>query len=101
MDRDSVIMMAYAQLQGLQANIPDNVANMEFIELYHNIVNDLESLNVDLSRFRVPDSAVKRSGKSPWCSPSFLRAKVDGLLTLFQVSDDKQKIGFMPPTIQS
>lgn len=48
-----------------------------------------------------PDSAVKRSGKSPWCSPSFLRAKVNGLLTLFQVSDDKQKIGFMPPTIQS
>ncbi|MCH7921427.1 MAG: hypothetical protein IH975_00155 [Nitrospinae bacterium] len=56
MTADSIIRMAYAQLRGLKENIPDSSAPGEFIELYHKIVDDLEGLGGDLSRFRVPIS---------------------------------------------
>lgn len=95
MTADSLIRMAYAQLRGLQDNIPERSAPGEFIELYHQVVDDLESLGGDLSRFRVPGSAIQHRDRSSWCSSSFLSAKVDGLLNLFNISKDK--IGFIPP----
>jgi len=94
---DSLIRVAYAQLRGLQENIPDNVAAGEFIELYHKCVDDLEGLGGDLSKFRVPNTAIQSVGKSVYCNSSYLQAKVDGLLNLFDVSQDKQKIGFKSP----
>lgn len=92
---ESLIRMAHAQLGGLQQNIPEGTSGMEFIEMYHQIVDDLEKLGSDLSRFRIPNTAMyelKLSGVV--CNSLFLRSKVDGLLNLFDVSKDK--IGFLP-----
>ena len=93
---DSLIPFAHAQLVGLKGNIPDERAAKEFIDLFHTILDDLEALGTDLTRFRVPEEAIHESiTVGTYCSSHFLRAKVDGLLALFSVSGDKKQIGFM------
>jgi hypothetical protein len=94
---ENLIHIAHAQLVGLQGNIPDNTAGGEFIDLLHSIIDDLENLGADLSKFRIPEDAIAtpRSANASWCDSHFLRAKVDGLLVLFSVSGDKKQIGFM------
>ena len=96
MTAESLIRMAHAQLVGLQENIPEKTVGKEYIDLFHSIVDDLESLNAELSSFRVPNSAINIRGHRSWCESHFLKAKVSGLLTLFAVSENKQKIGFIP-----
>ncbi len=97
---DSIIKTAYAQLIGLQGNIPHNVATLEFIEDYHRILDDLEPLSAsfDLSKFRVPFDYMYQDddvSRGIYCHSSYLRSKIDGLLTLFDVSKDK--VGFIAP----
>ena len=91
---ESIIRMAHAQLLGLQGNIPDTTARSEFIDLFHSIINDLESLGADLSRFKIPPEAMHYGNGDRGLS-TFFKAKVDGLLVMFSVSENKQQIGFM------
>ena len=74
--QDMIVRMAHAQLIGLQGNIPNTTAGSEFIESFHNIIGDLESLGADLSRFKIPPGAIIY-GNSDRCLSEFFKGKVD------------------------
>ena len=102
MNADDLVQMAYARLMGLKESLdqrraanPQMIANKEFIDDYHDILNDLESLKVELERFRIPDSAIQSYEGSMWCDIDFMTSKLGGLLNLVTVSQDETKIGFL------
>ncbi|MFH1764847.1 MAG: hypothetical protein ABIF09_11700 [Gemmatimonadota bacterium] len=96
MTDDAVFRMAHAQLMGLKANIRPNVTHREFIDFYHEIIDDLEGLAGDLSGFRVPLSAITMDQELAWCNSLDFRDKVEGLLDHFQVSEDRKTYEFVP-----
>ncbi len=105
MTADVLVRMAHARLMGLKESLdqrkaanPTTLATKEFIDDYHDILKDLESLEspkVELKRFRIPDSATQSYEDSMWCDIDFMTSKLGGLLNLFTVSQDKTKIGFL------
>ena len=98
----NLIRMAYARLEGLRASFDQaktaksrSLASQSFIEDFHDIITDLETLKVDLSKFRVPEEA-RTEYSSPFgfaCELDYLVSKINGLLNLFTVT--KQNIGFI------
>ncbi|MFQ5894500.1 MAG: hypothetical protein ACE5JJ_01590 [Nitrospinota bacterium] len=89
-----LVKMAYGRLLGLRDNIPKNLVHINYVNEFHDIISDLESLGFQLDKFRVPNVAT-REFRGQYCEGDFLRMKVDGLLNLFHVSEDRQKIGFL------
>lgn len=87
---EALARMAYARLLGSKDHIPDKTAGREFVEDFHGIIEDLEKSGANLSRFRVPREAMV-FGEGERCRSEFLRAKIGGLLNLFQVSGEKGK----------
>jgi len=111
---------AYARLSSLRKNINDIKYGIEekYVCEYHEILNKLQDLGVDVSEFRIPDSMVKpqigiRStdiGGKVSCSYSedkyvdkpFILTKLDAILGYFEIvtSEKPREIGFRTPKKQ-
>lgn len=101
MTADSLARIAHARLRALRDNIPDQTTvGTDYIFDYHEIVSSLESLGVKLPMFKIPPTAIHTEDGVTWCHSSFFKAKVEGLLNLFDISQTKEgtQIGFRPPT---
>ena len=98
-------------LQGLRSS----VATLDWVEEiyvkeYHTVLSKLESVGMDASDFRIPDSEVKRrvtstslSGNTyssaKYVPKQLLLAKLDAILMYFDIttSEKPKKMGFSPP----
>lgn len=111
-DTQDTILRAYARLQGLRDNIAElDALSVEdaYIEEYHAALGMLEEMGIETTDFRVPDSEIKPRVTSrsrehisysdrKYVLKALLLAKLDAILTYFQVKYDKpRKVGFSPP----
>lgn len=118
MDRQKdAIARAYARLVSLR----ENMAAMEktrveekYVREFHDILASIESVGIDISEFRVPDSEVApiikmRSAfgdtysQEKYVDKPFILAKLDAILKYFEItlSDKKpREIGFRTPDEQ-
>ena len=95
------LMEAYTRPRALHENLPGPVAQ-RYVEDFHEILGMLQKHSgVDLSRFRVPATAiVERSTPrdGAYYDLGFVKAKVGALLEFFELrgADPRPDIGFRP-----
>ena len=101
MNNNDLAQNVHRKLLLLKDVISDHIDPDGFVDLHHSIVDELETLGPDLSRFRMPDSG---SGASPLtsenlCVSAFLQEKIEGLLGLFRISAEngRKEIEFISP----
>lgn len=71
---------------------PLNPAEDYFVKDFHQILDRLQELgNISLRDFYVP-SEICDGGV---CNIDYLLSKINGLLNLFHISEDKRKMGFI------
>ena len=105
------LVRAYAILQALRKNI-GQMTDYSILETYvnefHSVLDRLEGIGIDVSEFRVPDSAVKPRLTASWVgggrsyseekyvARSFILTKLDAILNYFEIitSEKPRKIGF-------
>lgn len=96
-----LLLEAYARLKGLKANLPATPPWIKdhYVREFHEILELLQQgSGFDLTRFKVPSEAqVAVAGRIEY-DRAFLKAKIDALLTLFELqsSEPKPRIGFRP-----
>jgi len=104
-------MRAFARLSALRRNI-EQIANSlveePYVQEFHDILNRLESLGVDVSDFRIPPSRVnprvtsthmegsKSYSEKRYVEKPFILTKLDAVLGYFEMitSEKPRKIGF-------
>ena len=102
MNQERDLMEAYARLKGLHDNLPDRANRLiepRYIEEFHAILALLQQhSSFDLSRFKVPTSAISVRDPETWYDLHFTKAKIEGLLGFFELewSEPKPRIGFRP-----
>jgi hypothetical protein len=107
----------YARAYALLSSLRDNINQMKdysiedtYVSEYHAVLDRLESIGVDVSDFRVPDSEVRPRVTAAWeggqsysdgkyVKRSFLLVKLDAILGYFKIltSEPPRTIGFTPP----
>lgn len=113
---------AYSRLRSLRANLPENARSLVeeyYVVDYHEVLQHLDDLGIDVSEFRVPDTLINpipvaASVTHPWArtgKPSFtysqeryvnrniLMSKIDAVLGYFELITEKpdepqKRIGF-------
>ena len=100
---------AYATLTSLRKNINEmNYGVLEtYVREFHNVLDKLEGIGIDVSEFRIPTSEVKpritsvsREGRhyseEKYVDKSYILTKIDAILGYFEIvtSDKPRKIGF-------
>lgn len=109
-DDQDKLRRAYARLAGLKNNLPTGFyVSQDYVGEYHEALQHLEELELETSEFRVPQNQLKRRVVSsnyltgevdyadqPEVERTFLAAKIDSVLTYFDLITDTQsrKIGF-------
>ncbi len=107
MGNSAVSQKIYGQLATFKDFIPEDLVPGSFINLFHGILDELESLGGDMTRFRVPDSAIGASPQANMreCEASLLLEKVENVLNLFTRIGINEKgipeIGFSLPESSS
>jgi len=110
---DDKIIRLYSRLDSLKQNLPANtlIINEKYVLEYHLIVDELSKItNSELSEFKIGDNEIKHRlissnhrtketnySKERYCDRNFLLAKLDALLSYFQIkylSQEKRTIGF-------
>ncbi len=110
------IICAYALLSSLRKNIDQpsitefNSIKSSYVEEYHNALNLLEEIGMNVSHFRIPDSELKpqllssslsgsRYSEEKYVRKSYFLSKLDAILIYFelQTSEPKRTMGFSPP----
>ena len=96
------LMEGLARLRSLHDNLPGPVAQ-RYVEEFHDILDLLQKHSgAELSRFRVPASAIVERASArdgAYYDLDFVRAKLGGVLGLFELrlAEPKPHIGFRPP----
>lgn len=105
------LLKSYSLILGIKQNIPDNHEVKEtWVKEFHAALDRVQKeVNLDLSEFFVPDTAIhkslsgfsymtkeKRFKKGLWCEKKLLLQKVDAVLNYFQLllQPQEKKIGF-------
>ena len=108
---------AYAMLSSLRKNVdkmPDYKVLETYVSEFHTVLDRLQGMGVNVSEFRVPDSAVKPRITASWLEDGrshhsysyekyvdkpFILTKLDAILGYFEIitSEKPRKIGFSPP----
>ena len=94
MARSGQEQLIYGQLATLKDFIPEDIAPGSFVDLFHGILDDLENFVGDLTRYRVPDSAIRPSPQTSeqMCAAPLLQAKVDDVMNLFYLPPMRRRI---------
>jgi hypothetical protein len=115
-NKQDVLARAYAKLSALRKNI-DQMADYRskitetYVREFHYVLDSLESLAIDITEFRVPDSEVKplitgssleggkRYSDDKYVDKSFILTKIDAILGYFEIitADKPRRIGFHTP----
>lgn len=67
-----------ALLKSFRQHIPSGFADPALVEDYHSYLSDLQGLiEIDLSKFRVPSSAIKTTTSQPYASRFIRRMRVE------------------------
>ncbi len=110
-DQD-VFARALARLTALRNNIDKITSGVEekYVFEYHSILDTLETINEDMTDFKIPASYIKphwagsgpgyqRYTNSKYVEKAFILSKLDAVLAYFQfiTSPEPKKVGFQPP----
>ena len=112
-NKQDALARAYATLSSLRKNIDQmTVYSVEetYVREFHTALDKLESIGIDISEFRIPDSEVKprtkasmyERGRKIWSAEdvcverSFILTKLDAILGYFEIitSEKPRRIGF-------
>jgi len=105
------LIQIYSQLVALRENVPqEKHINRNYVDQYNSLIDKLATGNgISLDDFKVPESELEHTsgvfkpgtGFQPFgekkCERGFLLAKLDAVLILFKLKDEKSSIGFQPP----
>ena len=107
-----VLARAYAMLTSLQKNInqmKDDPTEI-FVQEFHTVLDRLENIGMEVSEFRIPDSAVQPQITAWWeggesyseekyVERALILTKLDAALGYFEIitSEKPKKIGFSKP----
>jgi len=105
-----ILARAYAMLSSLRKNIAEGTFRFgvgeTYIREFHNVLDRLEGIEIEVSEFRIPDSEVYRrvaisSLEGDTYTPktvdrAFILTKLDAVLGYFEIitSEKPRKIGF-------
>jgi len=98
----------YARLKSLNDNLPnDGSVHQKYVFEYNDLLSEIETINkIDLSKFKIPDSelinnliGVNFKGSHKYsdykvCDRNYFKMKIEGLLNLFYIVENKAQIGF-------
>jgi len=112
-DKQDILKRAYASLVSLNKNLPndhpDNLIEESYVNIYNEQLDKLESIDIDVSDFRIPNDKVaprltsyntvtkiSTHSTDSYIKVGYFHTKLDALLTYFELSQgsDKPKIGF-------
>jgi len=108
---------AYAMLKSLRENIDrmtDYYVSETYIREFHTVLDRIESIGIDTSEFRIPDSELKhrdtaasmyvrgerispyKPSEEQYVDKSFILTKLDAILGYFEIitSEKPKRIGF-------
>jgi len=113
-DSQDTLARAYAMLSALQQNISqikDYSVEEKYVNEFHNVLDKLESIEIETAEFRIPDLLVKpkitaswsgrdgshhRYSEEKYVERSFILTKIDAVLGYFAIitSEKPREIGF-------
>lgn len=117
-DKQDILARAYAMLTSLRKHIGDMTSNNvpeTYVREFHTVLDRLESIEIDVAEFCIPDSEVKPkvTGVSPvsshggggghvsyskekYVDKSFILTQLDAILGYFEIitPEKPRKIGF-------
>ncbi|HEY1645410.1 MAG TPA: hypothetical protein VGF75_03405 [Candidatus Saccharimonadales bacterium] len=112
-NNQDTLKRAYASLLSLKKNLPNdhpnNLMDESYVDIYNEQLSKLESVNIDVSDFRIPDNMLERRltthntrtgvstySKGRYVPTGYFHTRLDSLLTYFDLSqeNDKTEIGF-------
>ena len=114
-DNQDTLVRAYSKLKSLREHISQMSSPIPetYVREYHSVLDKLESIRIDVSEFRIPDSEVKPrtvasqyvEGRKIWSSDvigaekSFILTQLDAILGYFEIitSEKPKKMGFHTP----
>ena len=120
-NNQDALARALAMLKSLRKNIEQMTASSvseTYVREFHAVLDRLESVGINVSEFRIPDSAVqpiidrpitnvrgevrKHYSKEKYVDKSFMLIKLDAILGYFEIitSEKPQRIGFHTPESQ-
>lgn len=112
-NNNDVLARAYATLSALRKNV-DNILPGSVSEIYvrefHNVLDKLGNIGIDLSEFRIPSSEIKphvtaiswgnegketRYSEEKYVDKPLILTKIDAILSYFEITmSQKPSIGF-------
>jgi hypothetical protein len=112
-DKQDVLARAYATLSSLRKNVGEITTGVEetYVHEFHGVLDKLENIGIDVSEFRIPDSAVQPRVTAVWegggrsyseekyVAKPFILTKLDAILGYFEIimSEKPRSIGFHLP----
>jgi len=104
---------AYAMLSSLRKNV-DKIYDVtpEYVNVFHNVLDKLQGIGIDVSEFRIPDSEIKPRAASMnyltgeahytqerYVDKAYFLIQLDTVLSYFEIitSEQPRKMGFSPP----
>ena len=117
-NKQDKLARAYATLKSLRNNIAEmTVVEEKYVHEFHTALDKLESIGIDVSEFRIPDSEIapivtsirtltfkdSPSGvtysKEKYVDKAFILTKLDAILGYFEIitSEKPIRIGFHTP----
>jgi hypothetical protein len=116
-NHNDTVIRAYATLISLRKNIgeiPNIKIRETFVHEYHNVLDNLQKMGVDLIEFRIPDSEVQpvdtaiqvitpgksvympKYSKEKYVDKPFILTKIDAILGYFSIitAEKPRSIGF-------
>jgi len=118
-DSQDELARAYAMLSALRTNISqmtDDSVEEKYVKEFHSVLDKLDSIEIDVSEFRIADSLVKPKIDAPitvhrdgsktihyseekYVERSFILTKIDAVLGYFEIitSEKPKKMGFSTP----
>ena len=120
-NNEDELIRAYTMLSALRENINQITKNdieETYVREFHTVLDKVEGIGIEVTEFRIPDSAVqpiidrpvlnrggeviKHYSKEIYVDKSFILFKLDAILSYFEfiTSDKPRKIGFRKPDEQ-
>ena len=117
-DNQDTLARAYAMLSALRQNISqikDYSVEEKYVNEFHNVLDKLESVGIETTEFRIPDSLIEPRLRASWTGAngrghssyskekyverSFILTKIDAILGYFKIitSEKPKKMGFSTP----
>ena len=114
-NKQDELIRAYTMLKSLRKNIDQMTTNSipeTYVNEFHSVLGRLENIDIEVSEFRIPDSAVqpiidrpitnvrgeviKHYSKEKYVNKSFILIKLDAILGYFEIitSEKPRKMGF-------